>query len=175
MCSLGGIFFSKPRWEPKVRLSSLWSLTSQKVRPSCLHLLLFYYIQPPNWHLKPNLDELQDAWMGEGERERDGFGVQFPMPELKLFLSLSFSPSGQMEKIKRFTLSESKHGVTEAVPTAADYSLALWRIYFMRGWSKGDIFACVFKKKVTCLVYLQLEILLDPLAINVSFYESSVC
>lgn len=72
MCSLGRIFLSKPRWEPKVRLGSLWSLTSQKVRPSCLHLLLFYYIQPPNWHLKPNLEELQEAQIGKRDREMAG-------------------------------------------------------------------------------------------------------
>lgn len=67
---------------------------------------------------------------GENAEKRDGFGVQFSMPELKLFLSPSFSPSGQTEekKIKRFTQSESKHG-HEAAPTAADYPLALWRIY----------------------------------------------
>lgn len=56
----------------------------------------------------------------ENAEKRDGFGVQFSMPELKLFLSLSFPPSGQTEKIKRFTPSKSKHGVMEAVPTAAD-------------------------------------------------------
>lgn len=43
--------------------------------------------------------------IGENVEKRDRFGVQFLMPELKPFLSLSFPPSGQKEKkIKRLTL-----------------------------------------------------------------------
>lgn len=38
---------------------------------------------------------------GENAEKRNRFGVQFPMPELKLFLSLSFPPSGQTEKNKK--------------------------------------------------------------------------
>lgn len=37
---------------------------------------------------------------GENAEKRDRIGVQFLMPELKLFLSLSFAPSGQTEKRK---------------------------------------------------------------------------
>lgn len=72
MCSLGRIFSFKVMLGAKDSACALRSLVSQKVRPFYSHWLLFYYIQPPNWHLKRNLEELQEGlkWGMDSRKER---------------------------------------------------------------------------------------------------------
>lgn len=62
MCSLGRIFFLKAALGAK-RFGVLFSQKPEQPEGEAVLLALvlsFCYIQPPNWHLKPNFEELQE-------------------------------------------------------------------------------------------------------------------